>query len=350
MRDVILLVGNRKQDNKLLNQLLSDKYIIITLNTAEEAIPCINLNKENIAAILIEFSSLRENMQKLLSWLYSEELYDQIPILGLCNKEPKQEVFDFCFTNGIYDFIVKPYTENVLKRRLENICEVFNNKAQLQQTVDDQIVQLQQTSQSIIDALCNVIEARNLESGQHIFRVREYTKIIANDIMEFYPEYRLTQDFVDRLAFVSALHDIGKVMVPDMILLKPGKLTPEEFEIMKTHTTLGADLIDTIINALGDDYKQLARDVVKYHHEKYDGCGYPDGLVGDEIPIAAQIVSLADVFDALTQARCYKKAYLLQEAFDMIMGNECGVFSYKLRACLTRCFEKMCEIFNNYTK
>lgn len=182
-----------------------------------------------------------------------------------------------------------------------------------------------------------MVEVRNFESGIHVKRVQEYTRILADDVKQNYSEYKLTDEDVKIISTVSCLHDVGKIMIPDSILLKPGKLTEDEFAEMKKHTIYGCEVLNSIMQIFGKDYYTYAKEVIRWHHEKYDGNGYPDKLIGDEIPISSQIVSVADIFDALTQDRVYKKAFTVQKAYSMIIAGECGAFSDKMKDCLTRC-------------
>ncbi|MBP5244961.1 MAG: HD domain-containing protein [Clostridia bacterium] len=186
-----------------------------------------------------------------------------------------------------------------------------------------------------------VIEARDAESGEHVFRVKEYTRLLANKIMETFPEYGLSNELISYITAASALHDLGKIMIPDSILLKAGKLTPEEFEIMKTHTVKGCELIDRFPLESAENYVNCAREICRWHHERYDGKGYPDGLSGEDIPISAQIVGIVDCYDALTTKRVYKDARTPDEAFEMIKNGECGAFSDKILLC----FEKVRDSF-----
>lgn len=197
--------------------------------------------------------------------------------------------------------------------------------------------------------LNNIVEYRSYESGSHIRRVQQYTKRIAEELQARYPEYRLTDKKIDSIVLASSLHDVGKIAIPDNILNKPGRLTPEEFEIMKTHSAKGAEMIDRILDK-NEDYFIFARNIALYHHERYDGRGYPCGLTGDEIPIEAQIVSVADVLDALVNKRCYKDAYGYDEAIQMILNNECGVLNPKLLEILRDLKDELYIIFEQNRK
>lgn len=185
-----------------------------------------------------------------------------------------------------------------------------------------------------------------LESGQHIERVKGYTKLLAEQLMKDYPEYGLTSDKVSVITSASALHDIGKIAIPDAILMKPGKLTQEEFEYMKSHTTKGGEILNSIKNVWDEEYGKVSYEICRHHHERYDGRGYPDGLKGEQIPLSAQIVSIADVYDALVNERVYKSAFPKEKAFQMIVTGECGVFSPKLLDCFwnaRRAFERLAD-------
>ena len=196
---------------------------------------------------------------------------------------------------------------------------------------------LQRMSESLIEVLGEVVESRDANSGNHINRVKGYTNILANMVRRELPEYKLDDYTVRIMTSASALHDVGKISIPDDILLKPGKLTDEEFEIMKTHSAKGCEILKKMEHRWSDDYYSMCMDICAYHHEKWDGCGYPNGLKGDEIPIAAQIVSIADAYDALTTKRPYKDPFTADEAYEMIMDGQCGAFSDKLLACFSKC-------------
>ena len=233
---------------------------------------------------------------------------------------------------------------HLVRKRVQNAAEHYAYRNELEAKVEEQTnvlrkayrtlksqaEQLKRRNQDIIEILGTVVEYRNLESGEHVKRVGEYTRILAETFMVEYPEYGLTQDKINVIVSASALHDIGKITIPDSILLKPGRLTKEEFEYMKSHTTRGCELLESMKNVLDTQYKKVSYEICRHHHERFDGKGYPDGLAGDAIPLPAQLVSVADVYDALVNERCYKDAFSPEEAFHMIVNGECGVFSPRL--------------------
>lgn len=250
---------------------------------------------------------------------------------------------------GIVSYIKKPYQVDVVKQVVHNAVGWFQYKMQLEMMVKKQNINIQKqnsvlrqqtkklnhVNEILIDSMSNIVEFRNMESKQHIKRIREYSLCLGNSVMRLYPEYELTDEKLIQIGWASALHDIGKIVIPDSIILKPGKLTPDEFELIKSHTTKGAEIIQHRIQLNDRVIYEYAYDIDRHHHEKYDGKGYPDGLKGDEISIAAQIVSLVDVYDALTSKRVYKVSYESDKAYQMIINGHSGMFSPKLLKAFT---------------
>ncbi len=204
--------------------------------------------------------------------------------------------------------------------------------------------ELEGMGKDIIDFTAEIIEERDSTSGSHVKRLKTYTRILAEQVAASCPEYGLTEEAIEQITLACVLHDVGKIAIPDRILLKPGKLTPEEFDIIKSHTVLGVQIVDKLPDSVGEEYKRCCRDICRFHHEKYDGKGYPVGLKGDDIPISAQIVSVVDCFDALSHERPYKPALPGEVAIQMILRGECGVFSEKMKACLLACRERFLNV------
>lgn len=281
--------------------------------------------------------------KQVLEELNKRKIIGIIPVLVISG-ENSCEIEQECFELGISDYIAKPFNNVLVQKRVKNVAGLYEYKLQLEEKVEEQTAvlrkanqtlkvqaeKLQRNNQQIVDLLGTVVEFRNLESGEHIMRVKQYTKILAESAMKEYPEYELTPEKIDTIVSASPLHDIGKITIPDRILLKPGKLTRDEFEYMKSHTTRGCELLDQIDVDWDTKLRQAVYEICRHHHERYDGKGYPDALSGEEIPLSAQLVSIADVYDALVNERCYKDAYSAEEAYRMIIHGECGVFSPKL--------------------
>lgn len=346
MREKVLVVDDVELNRDILEEILKDEYTVIQAENGKRALEIIQNDQEEIAVILLDLIMPEMDGFQVLEVIKENKWMDKMPVL-IISGENSVEIEKKCFDYGISDFIKKPFDNKLVKKRVKNVVDLFLYKNHLEEKVQIQtetlrkqykVLQLQaeklqQSNVKIIDILGTVVEYRNLESGEHINRVKGFTKILAERLMEEYPEYGLTPKSVEMISSASALHDIGKIAIPDHILLKPGRLTEEEFDYMKSHTTRGCDILNSIEGVWDDSYGKLSYDICRHHHERYDGKGYPDGLKGEEIPIAAQIVSVADVYDALVTERVYKGAYTKDEAFHMIVNGECGVFSPKLLEC-----------------
>lgn len=263
---------------------------------------------------------------------------------------------------GIVSYVKKPYQPEVVKQVVHNAIGWFKYKMQLELMVKKQNINIQKqnsvlrqqtkklnhVNEILIDSLSNIVEFRNMESKQHIKRIREYSLCLGQSVMKLYPEYELTAEKLVQIGWASSLHDIGKIAIPDSIILKPAKLTVDEFELIKSHTTKGAEIIQHRVRLNDRAIFEYAYDIARHHHEKYDGKGYPDGLKGDEISIAAQIVSLSDVYDALTSKRVYKVAYDSDRAYQMILNGHSGTFSPKLLKAFTEVKPRFESILSMY--
>lgn len=343
MRKKILVVDDMDLNRDILQEMLEHEYDVVQAENGRQAIECLEESSKQIAAVLLDLIMPEMDGFAVLDVMKEKEWMKKIPVLVISG-ETSLEAENRCFEYGVSDFIKKPFADYIVKKRVQNIVELFSYQNQLEKKVEKQtevlrkqnkILQLQaeklkENNDRIIDIMGTVVESRNLESGEHIKRVKGFARILGYQMMKDYPEYGLTEDQVEMIAVASALHDIGKIAIPDHILLKPGKLTEEEFEYMKSHTTRGCEILNSIEGIWEDDYRTTSYEICRHHHERYDGRGYPDGLKGDDIPISAQIVSVADVYDALVSERVYKGAFSVDEAFHMIVTGECGVFSPKL--------------------
>ncbi len=349
MKTKILIVDDMEYNREILTEILQDEYEVMQAENGKQALEIIKERHSELVLLLLDLLMPEMDGVEVLNTLRSPEwkgLVEHIPVL-IISSEMSVNVERQCFDLGISDFIRKPFDNVLVKRRVNNIVELFLYKHALEEKVALQMKELQnqyevlkmqagklqESNDKIIDVLGTVVEYRNLESGQHIRRVRDFSRVLARQMMMNYPEYGLTPAAVETIAAASALHDIGKIAIPDHILLKPGRLTEEEYECMKTHSINGCEILDNIRDIWEDDYGDISYEICRYHHERYDGNGYPDGLKGDEIPVSAQIVSLADVYDALISKRIYKEAFSKDVAYQMIMNGNCGVFSPKLLHC-----------------
>lgn len=346
MQRKVLIVDDMEINREILTEILQDEYSIITAENGRQALDVLSEFREEIKIVLLDLVMPEMDGFAVLQTMQERAMLGLIPVLVITG-EDSVETERRCFDYGVSDFIKKPFDFALVQRRVRNVVELFLHKNELEHLVDvqtdklkaqnkllqEQKEKLEQNNEKIIEVLGTVVEYRNLESGMHIQRVKSFTKIMAEYIKREYPEYGLTNHQVDVIVSASALHDVGKICIPDSVLLKPGRLTAEEFECMKSHTTKGSEIIDDIDDAWDEEYMRASYEIVRHHHERYGGKGYPDGLAGEDIPISAQIVSIADVYDALVTERVYKKAFSKEETFRMIMAGECGEFSPKLLHC-----------------
>lgn len=357
MRNMIVIVDDMEMNREILSEIMGDEYEILLAENGQTGLDLITLHKEELAAILLDLvMPVMDGFDVLKELQLSEEL-KKIPVL-IISGERSVNIEKRCFDYGISDFIRKPFDNMLIKKRVKNAVDLFHHQEYLEEKVEKQTAtlrkqykllrsqadRLRRSNENIIDVLGNVVESRNLESGEHVMRVKGYTRILAQEMMQEFPEYELTPEQIRIIVSASSLHDIGKIAIPDSILLKPGRLTNEEFDIMKTHTTKGCEVLENIKDVWDDEYGLVSYEICRHHHERYDGRGYPDGLKGDDIPISAQVVSIADVYDALVNERCYKAAFTKEKAYEMIMNGECGVFSPKL----LKCFGNVKEAFEHF--
>ena len=356
MKTKILIVDDVEINRDILEEILEDKYDIFKASDGMEALKIIDNMKEELALILLDLMMPVLDGFGVMEGMKARKLLNRLPVIAI-SSDASEIVEKRCFDYGVSDFVRKPFNEALVRLRVGNVVDLYLYKNKLEdrvyeqtQTLKNQYLQLKkqatrltESNQKIIEILGTVVESRNLESGQHINRVKKYTEILAYQMMQDYPEYGITERIIKIMSQASALHDVGKIAISDTILLKPGRLTTDEFEIMKTHTTRGCDILKNIQGAWDDEYAKMCYEICRHHHEKYDGKGYPDGLVGEDIPVAAQIVSVADVYDALVNERVYKAAIPKDKAFNMIIGGECGQFSPKLMEC----FRKVRNKFEN---
>lgn len=346
-RQKILIVDDEEVNRAILECLFWDDYDIIQASNGQEAIDQIEKN-DNIVLILLDIVMPLLDGFGVLDYMQDRNMIEQIPVILITGETARNS--ETAYEYGIADVIHKPFYPDIVKRRAENIIELYQNKHNMEVRLKEQEEELraqqqklQKNNDFIIDALSSVVEFRSMETGEHIRRIKYFTRILLKYLDKYFPKYGLTKEQIDEIARASALHDIGKVGIPDAILLKPARLTPEEFEIMKTHTTIGCEILESFQKDPSDKFYRYCYEICRWHHERWDGGGYPDHLVGDQIPISAQIVAIADVYDALVSERVYKERFSNSSAYQMIMNGECGQFSPDV----LECFELAKEDFFN---
>lgn len=335
----ILIVDDSEFDRTLLAGMFRQKYKIIEAANGKTAMEIIGNQRGEIALILLDVMMPDMNGFEVVEELERLGIMEEIPII-LITAEASGDNVRRAYDNGVFDIIAKPYDRKIVQRRSENAIELYLHKNKLENLVKIQTEELlrqaqriKETNERIIDVLSNIVEFRHFESGEHIMRVRKYVRILMEQAAQTYPQYGIDENMIEMVSSASALHDVGKIVISDSILMKPGRLTTEEFEIMKQHTLRGVDVIEKLDLSNDKEFLNCCRHICRSHHERYDGKGYPDGLIGEDIPISAQFVSIADVYDALISERVYKKAFTCDEAYQMIVNGECGIFSDKLMDC-----------------
>lgn len=346
-KNQILIVDDMKLTRALLSELFCKEYEILEAENGLEALDLIHQYRETTAAILLDIVMPVMDGFQLMKHLQEEGALERIPVILITAETfPYNEIKGLNL--GASDLIVKPFDPYIVKKRVQNNIELYKHKNHLEDLLEHQTQKLMETNDFIVDALSTVIEYRSLESGHHIRRIRTFTKVLAEQVMREYPEYQLTPKMIEIISSAAVMHDIGKIAIPDSILLKPGKLTPVEFDIMKTHALKGCDILNAFQCIDDKEYLRYCYHICRHHHERWDGKGYPDGLEGDAIPIAAQIVSIADVYDALTNERVYKSAYTHEKAVNMIKTGQCGLFSPKLLVCFEHISDQFEQIHLTY--
>lgn len=344
--DTILVVDDMEVNRAVLCSIFENKCNILEAENGRQAMEILEQNPA-VNVMLLDIVMPEMDGYQVLRRMNDNGMIDKIPVVVI-TAEISPEIELLAFDLGARDIISKPFEPFIVKRRVENIIELYRHRLHLEELVKDQAYQLKESNEIIVDALSSVIESRSLESGQHIFRIRMFTKILLNEIAKTDNGYDLDDYKIELIASASSMHDIGKIAIPDSILNKPGRLTADEFEIMKTHTTTGCKILKSLDKMSDKEYLLYAYNICRYHHERFDGNGYPDGLKGDNIPICAQAVSVADAYDALTTDRVYKSAYPHEKAMEMILGGECGAFNPKILKCLINVSGRFRQLAKDY--
>lgn len=338
-RETILIVDDSVLNRLVLSNIFENQYNIMEADNGLKALEMIRANQTRISAVLLDVVMPEMDGLEVLTQLDQEGLLKQIPVF-LVTAESDHQVMRSAYALGVMDVISKPVVPYVVERRLNSVVELFRARRRLSAEVERQRDQLlvqaekmAEMSMGMVESLSTAIEFRSDESGEHVRRIHDITTHLLrnSELGEGF-----TEEQIKLIGIGSITHDVGKISISDAILHKPGRLTAEEYEIMKTHTIKGAELLSKIPQMRAHTAYQYAYDIAMHHHERWDGRGYPHGLKGDEISVWSQIVSLADVYDALVSVRCYKKAFTPEEATKMIEEGQCGVFNPKLLLCFKR--------------
>lgn len=328
----ILIVDDSEMNRAILTGILDDGYDFLEAENGLQALDVLRAHRD-ISLVLLDIVMPELDGFGVLSVMGEQHWIDQTPVI-MISAESDSMLVERAYQLGATDYISRPFDKSVVRRRVINTLMLYGKQKHLMRMITEQVYRREKSNRLMTGILSHIVEFRNAESGPHVQHIQTVSELLLRQLARKTDRYALTEDDIALISTASALHDIGKISIPDSILNKPGKLTAEEFEVVKTHAVVGASILQNLPMTQDEPLIQVAYQICRWHHERYDGHGYPDGLVGDQIPITAQVVSLADVYDALTGERCYKKAYPHETAVRMIQNGECGVFNPLLIECL----------------
>ena len=332
-KPTILLVDDAMMNRMVLTGILGEDYHILEAGNGERCLELLRANAGQIALVLLDINMPVMDGFEVLRTMNTNHTIEDVPVI-MISSDDSEEAIRKAYELGASDYVNRPFDAKIVYRRVANTIKLYAKQRRLVQMVSDQIRAREKNTDVLVGVLSQIVEFRNGESGSHVRHIRVITETLLHRLMELTDRYELTPEQQDNIALASALHDIGKIGIDEAILNKPGKLTAEEFAVIKTHSMLGAEMLHKTENFAEQPLLQTAYEIARWHHERWDGRGYPDGLKGDDIPISAQLVSMADVYDALTSERCYKKAFPHETAVQMITNGACGAFNPLLIQCL----------------
>ena len=335
IKQKILIADDSEMNRELLAAILEEEYEIIQVNDGVQAVDCLQRQAEEISLLLLDIVMPHMDGFEVLSYMNKEHWIDAIPVV-IISSENSPIYIKRGYDLGATDFIGKPFDANMVLRRSANAILLGAKQRRMTSIVSNQIYEREKSSKLMINILSHIVEFRNGESGLHVLHIQTITEMLLRQLVQKENNrYALSKEQIRMITTASALHDIGKISIPDEILNKPGRLTAEEFAVIKGHSMAGANMLSELpLDQKEEPLVKTAYEICRWHHERYDGGGYPDGLKGEEIPVSAQVVALADVYDALTSERCYKDAYSHEKAIEMILAGQCGAFNPLMLECL----------------
>lgn len=340
MKPQILIIDNSEINRNLLVQMLEGEYQIIQAGDGEHGMQLLEQYGRKIALVLLNINMQGIDGFEVLSYMNRRQWIGDIPVIMISGEDTETSI-RYAYDLGAVDYINSPFDAKIVYQRVTNTIKLYAKQRRLISLITDQINEKEKNNQMMIRILSQIVEFRNGESGSHVLHINKLTEMLLDRLIQKTDQYQLDGQMISMIATASSLHDIGKICVDERILNKPGKLTKEEFEIMKTHAVIGAGMLEHLENYQDEPMIKVAHEICRWHHERYDGNGYPDGLKADEIPISAQVVSVADVYDALVSKRIYKKAFSHEKALQMILNGECGQFNPILNDCLKEISEEI---------
>ena len=338
----ILVVDDSEMNRAILCEMLKDDFEIIEATNGQECVSLIEQYGKEISLVLLDIVMPIMDGFEILMYMNRNHWIEDVPVIMISSEESENYIRK-AFKFGVSDYISRPFDSKVVYQRVFNTIKLYAKQRRLISMVSDQMHEKEKNNQMMVEVLSQIMEFRNGESGLHVVHINTLTRLLLERLVENTDAYNLTPDDCYLISTASAFHDIGKVGIDESILNKPGKLTKEEFETMKEHTLIDASMLDKLEHYKDEKMIKIAYQICRWHHERYDGKGYPDGLIGEQIPIAAQVVSVADVYDALVSKRVYKDAYSHEQAMKMILNGECGAFNPLLMEVLVEIQDKIKE-------
>ena len=342
----ILIVDDSEMNRDMLSDMLNDDYDIVEAADGEEALSILKERVYDIDLVLLDIIMPAVDGFGVLDVMKRYHWIDNTPVI-MISSETSQSYIRKAFELGVTDYIIRPFDSFIIHKRVSNTLMLYRKQKKLLSALEEQVYENEKNNSMMINVLAHIVEFRNGESGMHVHHIKQLTSILLQNLIEKTDKYHLTENDILLISTASSLHDIGKISIDDNILNKPGRLTAEEFEVIKTHSVIGAEMLNDLHNTHNYPLFDKAYEICRWHHERYDGKGYPDGLKGEEIPISAQVTSLADVYDALTSNRCYKKAFTHEKAMEMILDGQCGAFNPVLLQCLKDCEKQILAEFSD---
>ena len=329
----ILVVDDSEMNREILSEILNEEYDIIEADSGDTCIDMLRKYETGISLVLLDIVMPGMDGFGVLNYMNRHHYLEDIPVI-MISSEDSAEIVRRAYEMGVSDYINRPFDAGVVHRRVYNTIKLYAKQRRLITLITNQVYEKEKNNRMMVGILSQIVEFRNGESGSHVLNINIFTGMLLESLVQKTDKYNITWSERLLITTASALHDIGKIGIDDKILNKPGRLTDEEFKIMQNHTIIGASILENMGSYQDEELMKVAYQICRWHHERYDGKGYPDGLKGDEIPISAQVVSLADVYDALVSERVYKKAYSHEKAIEMIINGECGCFNPILLECL----------------
>ena len=333
VRNKILIAVAREDDRNFLKDMLKEDYELLEASSGTLAGTMLLQYGKTLDLVLLDIVLPDMHGFKIIEQMRRYGLMGKVPVVIISSAQTSYEL-EKAYELGVADFIGLPFDEYMVKCRIRNTIALTKRQRKMETLVELNVAENEKMSNMLVSILSHIVEFRNCESGMHVMNIHGITEVLLKILASKTGQYQINEKTASLISTASALHDIGKIAIPDKILNKPGRLTDDEFSIMKTHSNMGANILLDLPFYKDEPLIKTAQEICRWHHERFDGSGYPDGLTGGEIPISAQIVSIADVYDALTSERVYKKAFSHQQAMQMIFRGECGVFNPVLLDCL----------------